>query len=119
MSPPGKTSLCAEIPCFPADDLWTLEEEKLVGLVSALFVKLGWIREEDILDSRVTKLRDAYPILGVDFERRSRKIMEHLKRFGNLRISGRNGGFLYAHFHEMMRFGKDAVEEYISSRNGE
>jgi len=115
MSPAGKTSLCAEIPCFATDELWTMEDDDLIECVSSSFVRLGWVRRDDILDSRVIKIRFAYPLLEVASERKSRTIIKHFETFSNIKISGRNGRFLYAHFHEMMRFGRDIIEEYVSS----
>jgi len=114
MSPPGKTSLCAEIPCFPSDELWNMDEKKLVQNISSHFLKLGWIREEDILDYKVLRLQWAYPILEMGFEKKSQKVVDYLKRFDNLKLSGRNGKFLYTHIHDMVRFAKDIIEEFIS-----
>ena len=114
MSPPGKTSLCAEIPCFPTDKLWNMDEEKLVQNVSSHFLELGWLREEDILHYKVIKLQWAYPVLEMGFEKKCQKVVDYLKRFDNLQISGRNGRFLYAHLHDMVRFARDIIKEYIS-----
>lgn len=113
MSPLGKTSLCAEIPCFPTDELWDMDEKKLVQRISSLLLKLGWIREEDILDCEVVRLQRAYPILEMGFEKKSQKIVDYLKHFDNLRLSGRNGRFLYTHIHDMVRFAKDIIEEFV------
>ncbi|MCG6538394.1 MAG: FAD-dependent oxidoreductase [Syntrophales bacterium LBB04] len=115
MSPAGKTSLCAEIPCFPDDELWNMDEEKLVQNISSFFLKLGWIKQEDILDYKVTRLRWAYPILEMGFEKKSQKVVDYLERFDNLRLSGRNGRFLYTHLHDMLRFAKDIISEYTSA----
>jgi len=70
MCPPGKTSLCAEINCHPKSELWNMEEEKLTKQISAHFINLGWIKEEDIIDTLVTKLSHAYPILEIGFEKK-------------------------------------------------
>jgi protoporphyrinogen oxidase len=114
MSPPGKTSLCAEIPCFESSELWNMDEKKLVQNISSHFLKLGWIRKKDILDHKVIRLRWAYPILEMGFEKKSHKVADYLKRFHNLKLSGRNGRFLYTHIHDMVRFARDIIEELIS-----
>jgi protoporphyrinogen oxidase len=113
MSPPGKTSLCAEIPCFPSDELWNMDEKQLVQNISLHFLKLGWIRKQDILDYKFIKLRWAYPILGMGFNKKIQEVADYLKCFDNLRLSGRNGRFLYTHIHDMVRFAKDIIEEFI------
>jgi len=114
MSPPGKTSLCIEIPCFPDDELWKAEDKKLVQDISAHLVKLGWIRAEDIMDDQVIRLPWAYPVLEVGFERKTQRVRHYLESFCNLRLSGRNGRFLYAHLHDVIRFAKDIIEEFVS-----
>ena len=79
-------------------------------------LKLSWIREKDILDYKVIRLPWAYPILEMGFDKKSQKVIDYVKRFGNLKLSGRNGRFLYTHIHDMVRFGRDVIEESISER---
>ncbi len=114
MSPRGKTSLCVEIPCSPTDALWKMNEKKLVQNISSYFLKLGWIIENEILDYKVIRLKHAYPILEMGFEKKSQKVVEYLNRFDNMKLSGRNGRFLYTHMHDMVRFARDIIKEYIS-----
>jgi protoporphyrinogen oxidase len=114
MSPPGKTSLCAEIPCFLSDELWNMEEMELVQNISSHFLKLGWIRKKEILDYKVIKLPWAYPILEMGFEKKKQKVADYLRCFDNLRLSGRNGRFLYTHIHDTVRFARDIIKEVIS-----
>ena len=116
MSPSGKTSLHIEIPCFSSDELWKAEDRALVRDISAHFSKLGWIRKEDIMDDQVIRLPWAYPILEVGSERKTQKLREYLEGFRNLRLSERNGRFLYAHIHDVVRFGKDIIEELALSQ---
>jgi protoporphyrinogen oxidase len=112
MSPQGKTSLCAEIPCFLESEFWTMPENDLVKNVYSYFIRLGWIQEKDIVDTTVLRLPVAYPVLEKDVDEKIQKIIVFLKNFSNLEISGRNGKFLYAHVHDMMRFGKDIIDKY-------
>ena len=118
MSPRGKTSLCAEIPCFPTDELWTMDDTELFQSISSHFLPLGWIREEDILDFKVIRLQRAYPILDRGYEKKSQGVIDYAESFGNLQLSGRNSKFLYTHMHDMMRFGKDTIELCISNGLG-
>jgi protoporphyrinogen oxidase len=114
MSPPGKTSLCVEIPCYSDDRLWSMNEDDLAREISSHFLKLGWFGEEEILDYKITKLRYAYPVLEMGFEKKRQQIVSYMKRFNNLKISGRNGRFLYTHLHDMLRSARDIVMEYVS-----
>jgi protoporphyrinogen oxidase len=119
MSPPGKTSLVAEIPCQQEDNSWSLGDDKLIQIIRSQLIQIGWIREEEIIDASVSRIAYGYPILEIGFEEKVQKIDTFLKGLSNLRVSGRNGKFIYAWVHNMMRSGKEIVEEYIPPRKNE
>ena len=110
MSPPGKTSLCAEIPCAPDGKLWQTNDTELFRRISSHFLELGWMRIEEILDFKVIRMQHAYPVLEKGYEKRVQDVIDFVKGFANLNLSGRNGRYVYSHMHDMMRCGRDAVE---------
>ena len=114
MSPPGQTSLVAEIPCHYKDEIWSMTQEGIINLVKEKLIYIGWIKEEEIIDSWVGLINYAYPVLEIKFEDKIQKIMSWLDNFVNLNISGRNGKFLYTHLHDQMIFGQEIIEQYIS-----
>ena len=119
MSPPGKTSLIVEIPCQGEDDVWNMEDDALVRLVQTRLVNdIRWIKEDEITGTSVNRLDHAYPILEVGFEEKLRGINVFLDGFNNLKLSGRNGKFVYSWIHNMMAFGRDIVEGYTSPGTG-
>jgi protoporphyrinogen oxidase len=112
MSPPGKTSAVVEIPCQSGDRFWTMDDKQLIGMVREKLVETGLFKNNQVIDSTVYRMRDAYPILEVGVDQKIEHIFAYLKRFENLRISGRNGRFLYTHVHDMMQFGKEIIANY-------
>lgn len=112
MSPPGKTSLVVEIPCQPEDRLWNLGPDQVIEETRLQLSRIGWVRAEEIIDTAVQKINQAYPILELGYEEKLEKIFAFLRGFGNLRLTGRNGRFVYAWIHDMIRFGREIVEEY-------
>lgn len=112
MSPPGKTSLVAEIPCQPEDALWGTDDNQLTFLIRSHLMRIGWIREEEIIGSAVKRMRYAYPILETGTGEKVRRIYDFLHNFNNLKVSGRNGKFVYAWIHDMMSFGKEIISDY-------
>ena len=116
MSPPGKTSLLVEIPCQPEDEFWRLPEENLIQLVRSPLIEIGWIKPEEIMGTATARVDYAYPILEMGFEDKVEEINNFLDDFSNLRRSGRNGKFVYAWIHDMMRFGKEIVEQYGAAK---
>lgn len=111
MSPPGKTSLVAEIPCQRDDALWTASDQDLIADVSKRYVDFGWVRPSEIRDGVVKRLRDAYPVLELGFREALDPVQEWLGRLKNLSLSGRGGLFAYSHVHNQLRVGKDIVQQ--------
>ncbi|MFC1667484.1 protoporphyrinogen/coproporphyrinogen oxidase [Candidatus Omnitrophota bacterium] len=114
MAPEGKTSLVVEIPCQQDDKFWNMQDDMLVRLMQTQLIQVGLIKEAEVIDTSVSRLDYAYPILEIGVEEKMQKIDEFLKVFTNLKISGRNGRFLYSWIHDMMRFGDTIIKEYIS-----
>lgn len=114
MGPGKKTSLVIEIPCFRSDDIWSFDDVKLKQLVFPYLKEIGWVTEKDIIGLAVRRLYCAYPVLSKDFTEDMDIINEYLANFSNLKLSGRSGKFLYVHIHDLLRFGKEIVETYIS-----
>lgn len=110
MSPVGKTSLVAEIPCSKGDKLWNKQDHELIQMVSQCLIQIGWIREEQILGAETRRMPYAYPILELGCQEKLDKINAYLSRFNNLRLSGRNARFVYAHIHDIMKSGKEIIE---------
>ena len=114
MAPSGKTSLVVEIPCHREDEIWGLDDTGLSNLVANKLIDIGWIQQNEIIDHWCGRLNYAYPILELGFEDKVAQIFDWLDRFENLSLSGRNGKFAYTHLHDMMRFGKEIVEEHLA-----
>lgn len=111
MSPPGRTSLVAEIPCDAEDAVWKMDDAAVLGLVLPPLERIGWVRSGEVVGSALRRMSHAYPVLEKGYEARVENVHASLARFSNLRFSGRSGKFRYSWLHEMLRFGKDIVEE--------
>jgi protoporphyrinogen oxidase len=115
MSPPGHTSLVAEIPCGSADRLWEADDADLVELVRKHLAGIGWIRDAEILGTRVVRLPHAYPVLSLEVERSLGTITRYLDGFSNLTLIGRNGRFEYGWIHNMLRGAKDLAGSGVAA----
>jgi protoporphyrinogen oxidase len=112
MSPAGKTSLVTEIPCQHGDRVWCMKDNDLVQLILTCLVQMGLINKTEIIDALVYRLNYAYPVLEIDYEENIHKIITYLKGFNNLKLTGRNARFMYSWIHDMMRSGKEIIQEY-------
>jgi protoporphyrinogen oxidase len=118
MSPPGHTSLVAEIPCDSAEPLWGADDADLLGLVREPLEHIGWLRQGEHLGSKVVRLRHAYPVLSLDLENSLGAIRRYLGGFENLTLAGRSGRFEYGWIHDMLRHGKNIVASAAAARLG-
>tara|TARA_B100001287_G_scaffold240064_1_gene214297 strand:- start:771 stop:1118 length:348 start_codon:yes stop_codon:yes gene_type:complete len=112
MSPVNKTSLIVEIPCFKSDDIWLSNQNDLIEKVKVDLLNLNFFSENQLIDSCLYKIPNAYPILELNFEKKIKKIFEYLSRFDNLNLTGRNGLFAYTHIHDHMRNGREIISNY-------
>jgi protoporphyrinogen oxidase len=110
MSPPGKSSLVAEIPCWRDDSLWSMEESKLIQLVFPHLERIWRIKWEECIDVSVQRLNYGYPVLEVGFEEKVTRVYDYLNKFVNLKLSGRSGRFAYAWIHDMLRSGREIID---------
>ena len=110
MSPPGQTSLVAEIPCAKTDPAWMESDEALVGATTSALASLLGFRPEDVIDSMALRVPDAYPVLDLDGESRAQRVRARLEQFRNLELTGRGGRFEYAWIHGLLREGRHIVE---------
>lgn len=110
MSPPGKTSLVVEFPCFAGDDVWRRDEKSLVeGLVNYL-EHMGLVQPSAVIDTDVHRLQNAYPVYSKDYQETSDLILSYLRQFENLWSLGRGGSFFYGHVHDFITDGFSASE---------
>lgn len=90
--------------CFEGDGLWTMSDEDLIKLGRAEIVKLGILRDEDIIDGCVVRQPKAYPVYDDVYATAVKTIRDELSaRFPRLHLVGRNGMHKYNNQdHSMM-----------------
>jgi len=114
MSPSGHTSLIVEIPCQHGSEYWDMGDKELIDKIKSNLIQIGWIKGEDIMDAAVYPMHYAYPVFKAGFEEKVKGLFTYLKRFRNLAFAGRSGRFEYLHLHDIMRSGKEIVEDYLT-----
>lgn len=110
MSPPGKTSLVAEIPCSDDDAVWSLDDDALIASIRSSLAEVGLIRPSEILDVVVERMGHAYGVIGTETVPAREQLLTYMNRFSNLTVFGRNAEFNYSSIHDLLQAGKDIVE---------
>jgi protoporphyrinogen oxidase len=115
MAPEGRTSIVAEIPCQMEDNIWRENDTSILERVRDHLVEASLISEDEIIDVLVHRMHYAYPILETGYENKLFTIHDYLRKFSNLKVSGRNGKFAYIHIHDMMEIGREVIGEFLES----
>ena len=108
--PPGRTVLCAEIPCSPTDEWWTMSEEELGTMVEEDMAASGIplpVRPSRI---EVRKLRQAYPIYLRGYETAFAALDRWVESLPGLLSFGRQGLFAHDNTHHALRMAYCAAE---------
>tara|TARA_Y100001970_G_scaffold281852_1_gene393508 strand:- start:46631 stop:47959 length:1329 start_codon:yes stop_codon:yes gene_type:complete len=111
MAPINKTSLSAEIPCSYNDEIWKMEEDEIIDYVQKYLLQMGLFKKEEVLGAAVVQIPNAYPVLEVGTKEIINELNNYLSTFKNFKTSGRSGKFVYSWIHDMMRYGKDIIDE--------
>ena len=108
--PAGRTSLCAEIPCFRDSEVWSMPDEKLASLVSDGLAQAGLPVMTDILDMQVRRIPFAYPLFGVGYEKQFEKIDAWVNQLDGILSFGRQGLYVHDNTHHAIFMAQAAVQ---------
>jgi protoporphyrinogen oxidase len=118
MAPEGKTHLVVEYFCFKEDAIWTATDAALAQRTVRELSGLGIIEPEEVLDSAVLRIPNAYPLFEVDYIEKQKCIVEYLDRFRNLELVGRGGQFEYYNTDHAMESGIAAAKAIMARIDG-
>jgi protoporphyrinogen oxidase len=107
--PAGRTSLCAEVPCFLGDEIWSMPEQELADRVSAGLARAGLPISAEILDIRVKRIAHAYPLFNVGYEQHFARLDHWLDRLDGLLSFGRQGLYVHDNTHHAIFMAQAAV----------
>jgi protoporphyrinogen oxidase len=106
----SKASVGLEYFCFKGDDLWEMDDDKLVELGKAELATLGLVDPSRVERGFVTRVPKAYPMYDADYGERVQVIRGWLEGIGNLTQVGRNGLHRYNNSDHSMLTAMRAVD---------
>ena len=118
MAPDGKTHLVVEYFCFRGDAIWAATDAALAQRTVRELSGLGMIEPEEVLDSTVLRIPNAYPLFEVDYLEKRKCIVEYLDRFSNLELVGRGGQFEYYNTDHAIESGIAAAKAIMARFDG-
>jgi protoporphyrinogen oxidase len=109
---PGRTVLCAELPCDKQDEIWSMPDSDLGELFLQALGAAGLDKPQALLDIVVRRLPQAYPIYTRDFFEHFQAIDSYLEGLEGVLTFGRQGLFAHDNTHHALRMGYAAAECY-------
>lgn len=107
-APEGYSHLVAEISVPPGDRLLEMDDDFLVEMVRSDLKELCDFSEDDIVAADVKRLRYAYVVYDLDYEKNTKIIYDYLGSLG-INCAGRFGSFKYLNMDMCVQMAKDLV----------
>lgn len=107
---PGRTVLCAELPCAVDDRHWTMSDDDLGTLVRDALGRAGLPVRVPVRAVAARRLRDAYPIYTRDYRPRFERLDSWVGSLDGIVSLGRQGLFAHDNTHHTLATAYAAVE---------
>ena len=112
---PSRVWLGLEYFCNQGDQLWNLSDEHMVALAKEELSRIGIIDSAEVIDATVLRMEKTYPAYFGSYGRFS-EIREHVDRYENLFLVGRNGMHRYNNQDHSMLTAMMAVDNIIAGK---
>jgi protoporphyrinogen oxidase len=89
------TILALEYWCFDNNELWAMDDEKLISMAGAEVKKTGLLNGAKILDGYICRISKSYPVYYKGYREQLKKIEDYLDTIDNVTVIGRSGSFKY------------------------
>ena len=110
---PDRACVGLEYFCFAGDDLWVMDDERLVDLATSELARLGLARSEQVERGFAIRVSKAYPIYDAEYAERVATIRRWLDGVANLQQVGRNGLHRYNNSDHSMLTAMRAVDNIL------
>jgi len=112
---PANVWLGLEYFCNESDEIWKLSDDRMVALATEELCRIGIIDPAEVLDSTVLRMEKTYPAYFGTYDRFA-EIREHVDRYENLFLIGRNGMHRYNNQDHSMLTAMMAVDNIIAGK---
>lgn len=118
MAPEGKTLIVAEYFSFTSDPIWGERDGRIVEMSIKNLEELGFIKKEEVIDSTVVRVPNAYPLFEIGYKELCNVLFDYLDMFKNLHLAGRSGMFRYYNMDHAIASGIETAERIIQKQSG-
>lgn len=108
--PRNRTMLCAEVPCFRDDAVWSMSDTELGDMVKAGLARAGLPIRCEVSDVISRRLPYAYPLYRNHYENHYAVLDEWVESLDHILSFGRQGLYAHDNTHHAMFMAKSAVD---------
>jgi len=119
MLPENQTVLCVEISCQYGDERWRATDEELARVATDDMAEMGILQREDVVEYSVVRVRRAYPIYRLGFEKVLYKVLSELHRLENFYTIGRHGLFMNSSMDDSVEMGMRVAMQIAEDKSRE
>jgi protoporphyrinogen oxidase len=91
--------------CNDTDDLWNMKDEQILSLAKKEIAKIRLFDPSLIIDGFVYRVRDAYPVYAMNYEKPLEVAKRFIHQFPNVYTCGRGGMFRYNNMDHSLETG--------------
>ncbi|MBC8044040.1 MAG: FAD-dependent oxidoreductase [Rhizobacter sp.] len=106
--------LVLEYWCYDGDELWTMDDKKLVALASDELRKTGLIKDAKISDGHIHRISRCYPVYNRGYKEVLKPVEAYLTGIRGLSVIGRYGAFKYNNQDHSILMGMLAAENIMN-----
>ncbi len=112
---PSRVWLGLEYFCNMSDELWRLSDTDMIELAKRELSRIGIIEASAVLDATVLRMEKTYPAYFGTYDR-FQEIRDHVDRYENLFLVGRNGMHRYNNQDHSMLTAMTAVDNIAAGK---
>lgn len=107
--PEGRTVLCAEIPCFLNDEIWSSSDQELATLVSTGLEQADIPIQAEITAVKSVRLPFAYPLFTRGYEQHFKTLDQWVNTLDGILSFGRQGLYVHDNTHHAIYMAQAAA----------
>jgi len=115
-SPENENLLALEISCHYNDEMWNLDDKKIFNMCIESIEKEKLLNKKDVLDFKVLKVPNVYPIYRKDYDKNLKEVNNFLSKEKKFFSIERMGRFFYGDIDQMTRMGFDTANKIINNK---
>ena len=112
-----KTAICLDITCFEGDEIWKKSDKELTEECIKSGVKTDLFKREEVIDSKVIRIKYAYPFYDLNYKNKLREVVEFIEKSGKIFCLVRTWLFKYNIADNSIEMGFELAKELLNGKN--